>query len=96
MPFQCGEQGDDNARARGPDGMSERAGAAMYVHLLMRQFKIAHRRHDDDGEGLVNLEQVDFVEPPADPVRQLSYGADGGGPPSPEAAFPAYLQTTVA
>ena len=41
--------------------MAERAGAAVHVDLVVRQAEVAHRRHGDDGEGLVDLEEVDVV-----------------------------------
>ncbi len=45
--------------------MAERAGAAVDIDLVMRQIEIAHRRHGDDREGLVDLEQIDLAELPA-------------------------------
>ncbi len=45
--------------------MAERAGAAVDVDLVLREGKIAHRRHSDDGEGLVDLEEIDDVRAPA-------------------------------
>src|SRR5208337_4824541 len=64
-------QSDQDARARGADRMAERAGAAMDIHLVMRQIEIAHRRHGDDGKGLVDLEQVHFAETPARPIGEF-------------------------
>ena len=42
----------------------------------------AHRRHGDDGEGLVDLEQIDLARAPADLVGELPDRADrrGGEP----------------
>ena len=34
--------------------------------------EVAHRRHRDDRERLVHLEEVDVVHPPAQPVEQLA------------------------
>jgi hypothetical protein len=44
--------------------MAERAGAAMDVDLLVRQAVLLHRRHGDDGEGLVDLPEVDVRRQP--------------------------------
>ena len=58
--LERGKQRDDDARARCADGMAERAGAAMDVDFVVRQIEIAHRRHGDNGEGLVDFEEIDF------------------------------------
>ena len=67
--------------------MAERAGAAMHIHLFMRQAELAHRRHHDDGEGLVDLEEIDARERPADALaracawrRSARSETDCGGP----------------
>ena len=39
--------------------MAERAGAAVDVDLVVGESKVAHRRHRDDRESLVDLEEVD-------------------------------------
>ena len=54
------KQRDDDARARRADGMAERASAAVDVDFFVGNAEIAHRRHRDNGEGLVDFEQVDF------------------------------------
>ena len=59
------KQRDENARAGCADGMAECAGAAVDVDLLVGKTEIAHGGHGDDGEGLVDFEQVDFREGPA-------------------------------
>ena len=56
---QRGDQRHQDARARGADRMAERAGAAVDVDLLVREAEVAHRRHRDDREGFVDLEEVD-------------------------------------
>jgi hypothetical protein len=58
---QRAEQRDDDARARGADRMAERAGAAVHVDLVVRQVELAHRRHGDHRERLVDLVQVDVL-----------------------------------
>ena len=74
-----GDQRHQNARARGADRMAERAGAAVDVDLLVRQPEVAHRRHGDDGEGLVDLEQIDEVLAPPGLLEQLFQRPDRGG-----------------
>ena len=59
--------------------MAERAGAAVDVDLLVRQAEVAHRRHGDDGEGLVDLEQIDGIRAPAGLLEQLFQRADRRG-----------------
>ena len=51
--------------------MAQRAGAAIDVHLLARDAHLAHERHRDHGEGLVDLPEVDVLHRPADPVQKL-------------------------
>ena len=68
-----------NARARGADRVAERAGAAVDVDLLVRKPEVAHRRHGDDGEGLVDLEEVDGILAPAGLLEQLVERADRRG-----------------
>jgi hypothetical protein len=64
------EQRDDDARAGCADGMAERAGAAVDVDLVVGQAERAHGGHDNDGEGLVDFEQVDFRKGPANAIEQ--------------------------
>ena len=59
--------------------MAERAGAAVDVDLLMRQREIAHRRHRDDSERLVDLEQVDRVLRSSRSFRTAFHRADRSG-----------------
>ena len=73
------EQRHQNARARGADRMAERAGAAVDVDLFVRKAEVAHRRHGDDGEGLVDLEEIDGILAPAGLLEQLLDRADRRG-----------------
>ena len=41
--------------------------------------EVAHRRHGDDGEGLVDLEEVDGILAPSGLLEQLFQRADRGG-----------------
>lgn len=43
-----------------PMGPAQRAGAAIHVRDVMAKPKVAHRRHGDDGESLVDFPQVDI------------------------------------
>src|SRR3546814_16322486 len=68
--------GDDDARPRRADGMPQRAGAAMDVHLVLRQVQLPHRRHGDDRESLVDLVEVDVPGVPPGPFEEGLHGAD--------------------
>src|SRR5229473_8711742 len=82
LRFERVQQRDDQPRAGGADRMAERAGAAIDVELLSGDAEIALRRHRHHREGLVDLEQVDVTDAPADLVEQFSYRRDrrGGEP----------------
>src|ERR1700730_11367100 len=73
---------DDQPCAGGADRMAERAGAAIDVELFSGDAEVALRRHRHHREGLVDLEQVDVADAPADLVEQFSYRRDrrGGEP----------------
>ena len=63
--------------------MAERAGAAVHVHLVVRQAVLFHRRHGDDREGLVDLVEVDLPCAPAGLLEELLHRAHGrGGEPA--------------
>src|SRR6266481_6010782 len=66
------QQRDDQAGAGGADRVPERAGAAVDVQLLAGDAEIALRRHRHHRERLVDLEQVDIADAPADLVEQLA------------------------
>ena len=66
------QQRDDDARAGGADRMAERAGAAVHVDLLVRQAEVAHGRHGDDGERLVDLVEVDIARRSSRPAPAAS------------------------
>ena len=80
--FQRMQQRDDQPRAGGADRMAERAGAAIDVELVSGDAEVALRRHRDDRKRLVDLEQVDVADAPADLVEQFSDRRDrrGGEP----------------
>src|SRR5665213_784378 len=82
MRLQRMQQRDDQAGACCADGMAERAGAAIDVQLLAVDAEIALCCHRHHGEGLVDLEQVDIADAPADLVEQFSDRRDrrGGEP----------------
>ena len=67
--LQRAQQRHQDARAGRADRMAERAGAAVHVHLVVRQAELLHRRHGDHGEGLVDLVQVDVLRAPAGASR---------------------------
>ena len=67
--FQCMQQRNEQARPCGTDGMAERAGTAIDVQLLARNSEIALRGHCHDSEGLVDFEQIDIADAPADSVE---------------------------
>jgi hypothetical protein len=82
MRFERVQQRDDQAGAGGADGMAERAGAAIDVEFLAGNSEIALCRHRHHRERLVDLEQVDIADAPADLVEQLADRRDrrGGEP----------------
>jgi hypothetical protein len=59
--------------------MAERAGAAVDVDLLVGKAEIAHGGHGDDGEGLVDFEEIDIRKRPASALEQRANSADGRG-----------------
>ena len=73
------EQRDEDARAGCADGMAERAGATVDVDFVVGQTEVAHGSHDDNGEGLVDFEQVDIRKRPARAFKQHADSADGRG-----------------
>ena len=72
-------QGHDEARAGSADGVAERAGAAIDVEFFARDAEIARRRHRYNGECLIDLEQIDVADAPANLVEQLADRGDGRG-----------------
>src|SRR6185437_5570577 len=66
------QQRHDQAGTGGADGMAERAGAAVDVQLVARNSEILLRCHRHHREGLVDLEQVDVADAPADLVQELA------------------------
>src|SRR6476619_992644 len=82
LGFERMQQRDDQPRAGGADGMAERAGAAIDVEPVPVNAEVALRRHRDHGKRLVDLEQVDVADAPADLVEQRPDRRDrrGGEP----------------
>src|SRR3982074_2691651 len=56
---QRADQRHQDPGARGADGMTERAGAAVHVDLVVGQAVLLHGRHGDYREGLVDLVEID-------------------------------------
>ena len=67
-----------DARAGRADRMAERAGAAVDVDLLVRDADVLHRRHGDDREGLVDLEQIHVGGLPAGALASTVWIAPTG------------------
>src|SRR5690606_32725494 len=66
----------------GADRVAEGASAAVHVHLCVVEAEVVHGCHGDDGEGFVDLEQVNVVLGPARALQHLFHRADGcGGEP---------------
>ncbi len=59
--------------------MTESAGAAVHIDPVGGKAKIADGGHRDDGEGLVDLEQIDIAESPAGGSHQFADGTNGRG-----------------
>jgi CO/xanthine dehydrogenase Mo-binding subunit len=77
--LECRQQGDDNARTGGADGMAESASAAVDVDFFIWQREIAHDRHNDYGKRLVDFKEVNVAEVPAGTFGEQADGADGRG-----------------
>ena len=58
---------------------AERSRAAVDVELLVRDAELFHRRHRDDRERLVDFEQIDISDFPADVLQELVHRADRRG-----------------
>src|ERR1700730_3389975 len=82
MRFEGVQQGHDQARAGRANGMAERTRAAINVEFFARDAEIARRRHRYHRETLIDLEQIDVADAPADLVEQLADRGDwrGGEP----------------
>ena len=59
--------------------MAEGAGAAVDVHLFVRQAVLLHCRHGHDGERFVDLVEVDLLRVPAGKLKKFRDCAHGGG-----------------
>lgn len=63
----------------------------MNIEPVVVQAKIAHRRHGNDREGLVDLVEIHVDRRPADPLRELADGTDRGGAVENQAGAAAWL-----
>src|SRR5215472_15738913 len=68
LRFKRMQQGHDQSRTGGPDGVTERAGAAIDVQPVAGNPEVALCRHRDHRKGLIDLEQIDVANLPADLV----------------------------
>ena len=59
--------------------MAERAGAAVDVHLVVRQPVLLHCRHRYHGERFIDLVEIHVLRVPAGFSKQLLECAYGGG-----------------
>ena len=73
------DQGHQDARAGGTDGVAQGTGTTVHVQPLRVQPQgiLGSQRHH--GEGFVDLEEVDITQLPVDALEQRADGADGGG-----------------
>ncbi len=83
-PFAAGfaqrpDQSRKQARARCADRVTQCCGAAVNVDLVVRQLQVGHGRHGYDGEGFVDLVQIDVFSGPAGFGEQLLNRAHRGG-----------------
>ena len=66
----------DEAGAGRTDRMTQRTGATAHVQDITWNTEILLRRHGDNGESLVDLEQIDILDAPAGPIEDLANGWD--------------------
>ena len=64
------EQGDEDSRSAAADRMTKGDGPAVDVDLLGRNAELALGDHRHDGEGLVDLEEIDLLDRPVDLLEQ--------------------------
>ena len=62
----------DEAGARRADRMAQRAGATVHVQDVTWNTEIPLRRHGDNCEGLVDLEQIHVPDAPAGLIEELA------------------------
>src|SRR5689334_6886632 len=79
LRFKRVQQRDDEASSGGADGMAERASPAIDVQFLAGNSKVSLGGHGDHRERLVDLEQIDLTNAPADLVEQLADRRDRRG-----------------
>src|SRR5689334_10359860 len=60
--FELVDQGAEEHRSGGAEGVTHRDRAAVDVDDLGREVEVAHEAHDHGGEGFVHLEQVDVAD----------------------------------
>lgn len=61
------KQGDQNARSGSADRVTEGAGAAMYVDLVVIESHVPHGGHDGDRKRLVDFPQIYAGRRPSNP-----------------------------
>src|SRR6185295_5961644 len=72
------EQGDEHPGARGTDGVTERGRATADVHLVRVELEDLVVGDSDDGEGLVDLPEVDVGGGGLGPLEELPDRVGGG------------------
>src|SRR5262249_9311872 len=77
--LQCGEQGYQDSCSTAADRMSERDGAAGDVDLVGNDSQRSLGGQGHDGKSLVDLEEIDLADGPADFVEQFLNCGDRGG-----------------
>ena len=70
---------DEHAGPAAADRMPERHGPAVDVDSFGRDAELAFGDHRHDGEGLVDLEEVDLLDRPVDLLEEQPDRGDGGG-----------------
>lgn len=73
------KQGDQNARSGSADRVTEGAGAAVYVDLVVIESHVPHGGHDSDRKRLVDFPQIYAGRRPSNPGQQLLHRARGRG-----------------
>src|SRR5688572_17285303 len=77
--FQLVDQGAEDHPASGTEGVAHGDGAAVDVDLVEGQAEVLDEAEDDRGEGLVDLDEVEFVGADAGLGQRLAAGGGGAG-----------------
>src|SRR6267143_1020397 len=73
--LQFVEQGDEDARAAGADGMAEGDSAAVHVYFFGIELELPRNGNGSDGESFIEFDKVDvFVAVPAGLREQFLHG----------------------